>query len=240
MFDVVRRRMTYANTMASVAVLIALGGSSYAAVNVTGRNVKDGSLTGADVRNSSLKSKDIDNRSLRAIDFRKGVLRRGRDGEDGVDGADGFDGFDGEPGPGITLGSGRVNRIASTDGTATFFGSPTAVMTATSDETAAQVLGPAEPMIASDLRVAFTRPPCDDLTSTGCDDEGTATVMLRVDDADTPLACTLTTPDLVCDSGTASAEIHPGARLALKVAGDLDGSSSDRDMLFGLGLHPRD
>ena len=49
MFDVVRRRITYANAMATVAVFIALGGSSYAALKVTGRNVKDGTLTGADV-----------------------------------------------------------------------------------------------------------------------------------------------------------------------------------------------
>jgi hypothetical protein len=242
MFHVVRRRMTYANTMATVAVLIALGGSSYAAVKVTGRNVKDGSLTGADVRNSSLKSKDIRNRSLRAVDFRRGVVRRGRDGEDGLDGADGFDGFDGEPGPGITLASGRMDDIASqTAAAVTFFGSPIGGRTARSAEADAQVLAPAEATTASDLSVVFTRTPCDEgLTQNACGDPGSATITLRVDGADTPVACTITTPDAVCESGGATAEIHAGARLSLKVAGDLDGDPGDRDMLFGLALHPPD
>jgi hypothetical protein len=242
MFEVVRRRMTYANTMATVAVLIALGGSSYAAVKVTGRTVKDGSLTGADVKNSSLRSKDIRNRTLRAVDFRRGVLRRGRDGEPGIDGADGFDGFDGETGPGVTLATGRVGAIASqSSAPLTLFGTPIGVRVADDDERDVEVLSPADSAVASDLSVAFTRSPCDDgLTFNACAVPGSATVTLRVDGADTPVACTLTTPDTACDSGGATADVPPGARLSLKVAGDLDGDSDDRDMLFGLALHPPD
>ncbi len=45
--------------MATVAVFIALGGSSYAAVKVTGNDVKNETLTGADVKNNSLTGKDI-------------------------------------------------------------------------------------------------------------------------------------------------------------------------------------
>jgi hypothetical protein len=242
MFDVVRRRMTYANTMATAAVFIALGSGSYAAVKVTGRTVKDESLTGADVRNSSLRSKDIKNRSLRAIDFKRGALRRGRDGEPGADGFDGFDGADGATGPGITLASGRVNGIASSSTPATFFGSPTGAGAANSgNEAAVQVLSPAEDTTASDLSVVFTRYPCNDqLSSNACGVPGSATITLRVDNADTPVACTITTPDTVCDSGFASADIHAGARLSLKVAGGLEGSSNDRHMLFGLALRPSD
>jgi hypothetical protein len=59
-----RTRLTYANVMATIAVLIALGGSSYAAITVTGKNVKDSSLTGKDIRNSSLTTSDVKNRSL--------------------------------------------------------------------------------------------------------------------------------------------------------------------------------
>jgi hypothetical protein len=246
MFDVVRRRITYANTMATVAVLVALGGSSYAAAKVTGRDVKDGSLTGADVRNSSLKSKDVANRSLRRVDFRKGVLRRGRDGEPGIDGEDGFDGLDGEPGPGITLASGRVNDIASqSSGALTLYGSPTGVRTAADAEESVQVLSPADAATARDLSVAFTLYPCDDdLTPSACTDPGSATVTLRVDGADTAVACTITTPETECDSGGATAEVPAGARLSLRVAGDLEGIPGhalyDRDMLFGLALHPPD
>ena len=50
--------------MATVAVFIALGGSSYAALTITGRTVKDGSLTSADVKNRSLLGKE-DRKSTR-------------------------------------------------------------------------------------------------------------------------------------------------------------------------------
>jgi hypothetical protein len=238
---VVRRRITYANTMATLAVFIALGGSSYAALKVTGKNVKDESLTGADIRNGSLKSKDIDNRSLRAIDFKRRALRPGREGRPGSDGFDGFDGADGADGlagPGVTLASGRLNGIASNTTPATFFGSPIGISGANSgNEGAVQVLSPAEATTASDLSVVFTRAPCNDNSSaSGCGTPGSATITLRVDNADTPLACTIETPETVCDSGSASADIHAGARLSLKVAGGLDGSSNDRQMLFGLAL----
>lgn len=63
-----RRRLTYANVMATVAVFVALGGSSYAALSlpkksvgtkqlkrnaVTSSKVRDGAITGADVDESS-------------------------------------------------------------------------------------------------------------------------------------------------------------------------------------------
>jgi hypothetical protein len=242
MFDVIRRRLTYANTMATIAVLIALGGTSYAAAKLTGRDVKDGSLTGADVRSSSLQSRHIADRSLRAVDFRRGVLRRGREGEQGEDG---FDGFDGEPGPpGITLASGRVEGVADEgSAAATFYGSPTGVRAADDDEQDVEILAPAFPTTARDLSVAFTRSPCDDgLSPNACADPGSATVTLRVAGADTPVACTVTTPATACDTGGASAEVPAGARLSLKVAGDLEGDPGDerydRDVLFGLALDP--
>ena len=52
--NALRRRLTYANVMSTLAVFIALGGSSYAAVSITGRDVRDGSLTARDLRRNSL------------------------------------------------------------------------------------------------------------------------------------------------------------------------------------------
>ena len=70
----------YANVVASLALFAALGGSSYAAIAVTGAQVRDGSLTGRDVRNSSLTGKDVRNQSLLAQDFRPGQLPAGPQG----------------------------------------------------------------------------------------------------------------------------------------------------------------
>jgi hypothetical protein len=60
--------LTYANVMATVAVFIALGGSSYAALKVTGRNVPKDALTGADIKN--LTGKDVRNNSLDGADVK--------------------------------------------------------------------------------------------------------------------------------------------------------------------------
>jgi hypothetical protein len=69
-----RSRLTYANVVATLALFIALGGVSWAAVTlprgsvgtpqlkpgaVTGTKVRDGSLSGADVRDASLSSVDF-------------------------------------------------------------------------------------------------------------------------------------------------------------------------------------
>jgi hypothetical protein len=78
-----RARLTYANVMATVAVFIALGGSSYAALTVTGKNVRNSSLTGKDIKNSSLTTRDVKNRSLLARDFKAGQLPAGPKGDKG-------------------------------------------------------------------------------------------------------------------------------------------------------------
>ena len=86
-----RSSLTYANVMATVAVFIALGGSSYAAIQITGNSVTNGSLTGRDVKNDSLTGKDIKRigtneiarGSLRRDDFRKGDLPAGPQGPKG-------------------------------------------------------------------------------------------------------------------------------------------------------------
>jgi hypothetical protein len=52
--EALRRRLTYANVMATLAVFIALGGSSYAALRVTGRDVANGSLTYRDLKRNTL------------------------------------------------------------------------------------------------------------------------------------------------------------------------------------------
>jgi hypothetical protein len=89
----IRERLTYANVVATLALFIALGGSSYAALTITGKSVKDSSLTGRDVKNSSLTSSDIRDRSLLSKDFKAGQLPAG------ARGAQGPQGIAGPPGP---------------------------------------------------------------------------------------------------------------------------------------------
>lgn len=87
----IRSRLSYANVMASIAVFIALGGSSYAAIKITGRNVVDGSLTG----------RDIKNRSVGVVDLGRGAIKslKGSKGEGGERGPQGPQGPAGPQGP---------------------------------------------------------------------------------------------------------------------------------------------
>jgi hypothetical protein len=70
-----RRALSYANVMATLAVFVALGGTGYAAITITGKDVRDNSLTGADVRRNSLGSSDVRNNSLKSADVQNGSLQ---------------------------------------------------------------------------------------------------------------------------------------------------------------------
>ncbi len=74
-----RRHLTYANVVATACLFVLLGGTAYAALTVTGKNVKNGSLTGADVKDHSLLGKD----------FKKGALPQGKPGAPGAPGPPG-------------------------------------------------------------------------------------------------------------------------------------------------------
>lgn len=67
-------RFTYANAMSTLALFVALGGTSYAAISISGQQIKDASITTADVKNESLTSADMKNGSLSAVDIRDGSL----------------------------------------------------------------------------------------------------------------------------------------------------------------------
>lgn len=93
-----RHGLTFSNATASLALFIALGGTSYAVTKVTSRDVQNNSLTSSDIKNSSLTGGDIKNRSLTAADF-KGPLPAGAAGRPGETGAPGPAGAAGAPGP---------------------------------------------------------------------------------------------------------------------------------------------
>jgi hypothetical protein len=81
--------ISYGNVTATIALLLALGGTSYAAATITGSSVKDSSLTGADIKNSSITGSDIKNGSLLTSDFKAGQLPAGPAGPAGAAGPQG-------------------------------------------------------------------------------------------------------------------------------------------------------
>jgi hypothetical protein len=71
-----------------IALFVSLGGAGYAAVTVTGKNVKNSSLTGKDVKNSSLTGKDVKNSSLTGSDVKNSSLGGTDIKNDNVTGSD--------------------------------------------------------------------------------------------------------------------------------------------------------
>lgn len=101
MFRRMRSRLTYANVVASLALFIALGGVSYAAItlpknSVGSKQIKASAVTGVKVKNSSLTGADVKNKSLTAADFNGSV--QGSAGPAGPAGAQGSAGGQGPAG----------------------------------------------------------------------------------------------------------------------------------------------
>ncbi|MCW3047116.1 MAG: Collagen triple helix repeat protein [Solirubrobacterales bacterium] len=94
-----RNRLTFANVVSMVALFVALGGSSYAAVTITGKQIKDSSITTKDIKDGSLLTRD----------FKPGQLPRGVAGPQGPAGAAGRDGAIGPAGPAGVNGTNGVN-----------------------------------------------------------------------------------------------------------------------------------
>ncbi len=98
-----RGALTYANVVATLALFIALGGASYAAIklprnSVGTKQIKKGAITSDKIRNGAIGSAKVRDGALRLDDFDEDEIPEGEPGLDGFDGRDGFDGLDGEPG----------------------------------------------------------------------------------------------------------------------------------------------
>jgi hypothetical protein len=60
-------RLTYANVVATLALFVALGGSSYAALKISGRNIKAHTITGKNIKRNSLGRRQIKESNLSAV-----------------------------------------------------------------------------------------------------------------------------------------------------------------------------
>jgi hypothetical protein len=74
--DNLRQRLTYANVMSTVAVFVALGGSSYAALQIDSGDIANNSVRGADIRNRSISERDVRRNTLGGRSIRESRLGR--------------------------------------------------------------------------------------------------------------------------------------------------------------------
>ena len=99
-----RRCPSSATVIASVALLLALGGTSVAAVTVLPRN----SVGTAQLKNNAVTSSKVKNHSLLRADFKSGQVPRGPAGPAGPTGATGAQGPKGPTGPAGTAGTTNI------------------------------------------------------------------------------------------------------------------------------------
>jgi hypothetical protein len=110
----IRRQLSYANVVATLALFVALGGSSFAAVklsrnSVRASNIAPNAVGSSEVARNAVSSQEVKDASLLPRDFRetprglkgdRGLIGpRGDRGTQGVQGAQGPRGPQGPPGP---------------------------------------------------------------------------------------------------------------------------------------------
>lgn len=133
-------RLTYANVISSLALFVALGGTSYAALSVTGKNVKNGSLTGADLKDGSVKNADLGKGSVRLDRLNSAAVQslKGAPGLPGARGQVGPQGPGGSPGAAGPRGADGAMGAAGPQGPAGLSGPSVGLRARTSQLTAAQ------------------------------------------------------------------------------------------------------
>lgn len=67
MLKIPRPSLTYANVVATLALFVALGGSSYAALKISGKEIKAHTITGKNIKRNSLGGRQIKESSLSAV-----------------------------------------------------------------------------------------------------------------------------------------------------------------------------
>ena len=77
MLNNLRPRVSYANVVSTLALFIALGGTSYAVLHVGSDDVVNNSLRSEDIRNETIRSRDVRDRILRARDLGRDSLGGG-------------------------------------------------------------------------------------------------------------------------------------------------------------------
>lgn len=78
MSGLIRSKLSFANVVSCIALFVALGGSSYAALRVGTKQIVNGGVTSEDLRNNDVAGRDIRKSTVRGTDVRDNDLQ-GRD-----------------------------------------------------------------------------------------------------------------------------------------------------------------
>jgi len=97
MTSILKGRPSPALVVAIVALFVAFSGTATAALVMTGKNIKDGTITGKDVKNRTLRTKKLSKKAIGSLKGKAGLS--GERGAAGATGATGPAGPAGQAGP---------------------------------------------------------------------------------------------------------------------------------------------
>jgi hypothetical protein len=97
----IRSHLSFANLVSLMALFVALGGTTYAAVTLPNdsvgiKQIKKNAVGISEIRKNAVRSGEVRNRSLRRVDFAAGQLPAGDKGDKGDQGIQGIQGVPGE------------------------------------------------------------------------------------------------------------------------------------------------
>jgi hypothetical protein len=198
----VRRRPSHATVVAYLALFVALGGSSYAAVKVGSKQIVNNSVASGDIRNNSLTSKDVRDRGLLAKDFKAGELPRGDTGPQGAQG------LQGNPAGSLIQGNTLENLITVQTSEERF---PPSGFSPTEPGFAGAYwsVTPNTPIVVRDLVGRLASAP----------GAGSSRLvqLFNVDANAIVLSCGISNTETTCNSGDASATIPAATRIAIRL-----------------------
>jgi hypothetical protein len=117
MSSIMNKRPSPALVVAIVALFVAFSGTATAALVMTGKNIKDGTITGKDVKNRTLGTNELSKKAVTSLQGQRGPTGpggpQGPKGEAGVQGVQGPKGDTGAAGPQGPKGDTGVAQITT-------------------------------------------------------------------------------------------------------------------------------
>jgi hypothetical protein len=243
------RRPSFSTVISLIALFVALGGVSYAAISIPANSVGTKQL-----KNNSVNSSKVKDRSLRSRDFAPGQIPKGPSGATGPQGIAGVPGGPGATGTtgatgstgatGLAGSNGPTGTTGATGATGSTGASAVSILTgssggsigastfymgsgsgSSSSEDFVQTLTPAIPMQASNLAVELSTAP----------GPGVARFFVfRVDGVATSLSCVVADTAQTCQNTTGVVNLPPGSKIALRASSS--GIPSVASAKFGVSL----
>ena len=199
MLSTLRSKLSYANVMATLAVFIALAGTSVAAVtlrrnSVRSKHIAKGQVKRSDIGRNAVNSAKVANNSLRLIDFRAGQVPTGPPGAPGAPGS-----------PAASMLMGTVPQAVNSENTNSTFAFPPVGI---GEAAGGAMLSTNQTVVLRDLAVSVPTAPGAGATRTAY--IGILGTTLPPEAA---ISCSVSGAETICTSGDATLTVPPASQL---------------------------